>query len=75
MEGNIYGYPLSKSGDNYCPADTDWTRITLLHAQVMAAPRVRKASGIDMARDGTTSDNIMYVVSHVKNKIQKIELS
>ena len=71
-KGSIYGYPLSKSGDNYCPADTDWDR-RYYHGN--GSDRIRKASGMDIARDGTTSDNIMYVVSHVKNKIQKIELT
>jgi len=68
--GNIYGYPLTKSGDNYCPSSTSWTK---KYRWGNGNSRVRKASGIDIARDG--ADNIMYVVSHTKNKIQKIELT
>ena len=69
-KGSVYGYPLSKSGDNYCPSSTSWTK---KYQQGNGSSRVRKASGMDIARDG--ADNIMYVVSHLKNKIQKIELT
>ena len=37
--------------------------------------KVRKAAGIEISRDGTDSDDIMYVVSHSKNKIQKVQIN
>ena len=75
--GSVYGYPLSKSGNNYCPADTEWDRRYSTASKYNAAGSdvVRKAAGIDIARDGTASDNIMYVVSHYQNKIQKVKLA
>ena len=75
--GSVYGYPLSKSGNNYCPADTEWDRRYSRVSKYNAAGSdvVRKAAGIDIARDGTASDNIMYVVSHYQNKIQKVKLA
>jgi type IV pilus assembly protein PilY1 len=68
--GSIYGYALTKSGDNYCPADTDWDRRLL---KGNSSSTIRSASGMDISRD-TDSDNIMYVVSVSKSTIQKIEI-
>ena len=68
--GRIYGYELTKTGNNYCPSDEGWDR---KYIYGNGSSKHRKASGIDMSRDSGVND-IMYVVSHSKNKIQKIQL-
>ena len=69
--GNIWGFALTKTGNNYCPSDEGLDR---KYSYGNGSSKHRKASGIDISRDGTSTDNIMYVVSHSKNKIQKIQL-
>ena len=71
--GSIYGYPLSKKWRQLLPFRVQALDKKVIR-RVMASSRVRKASGIDISRGGASINNIMYVVSHSKNKIQKIEL-
>ena len=70
--GSIYGYGLTRNGDNFCPTDQDYDRRLL---KGNGNSRIRPAAGMEISRDGTANDNIMYVVSTSKNKIQKVRIN
>ena len=71
-KGSIYGYGLTRTGNNFCPTDEPYDRKL---RQGNGNSRLRYAAAMEISRDGTGSDDIMYVVSYSKNKIQKIQIN
>ncbi|MCS5653847.1 MAG: PilC/PilY family type IV pilus protein, partial [Candidatus Marinimicrobia bacterium] len=67
--GRIYGYELTKTGNNYCPSDTGWDR-RYYHGTTSTTHR--KASAIEISRE---DDSIMYVASGAHNVVQKVNLT
>ena len=67
-KGNIRGFALTKTGDNYCPN----TSSTRAYKKGTDSTTHRNASSIEISRD---DDNIMYVASNQKNVVQKVELT
>jgi len=66
--GNIEGFKLTKTGNNYCPATS---RIRHYRYDDSSSTKHRKAVRIQMSRDDV---NVMYVTSHV-DLVQKIEIT
>ena len=64
----VYGYELTKRGNNYCPTDTSYDR---RYTKSNSGNKVRPTVGIDMARD---ADDIMYLISRNRNLVQKVQL-
>ena len=56
--GSIYGYGLTRTGNNFCPTDEPYDR--KLRAG-NGSSRIRPAAGMEISRDGTGSDDIMSV--------------
>ena len=71
-KGHIYGYPLTRTGNNFCPVGTNYDRRLLWGNQTT---KIHKAAGMEISRDGTANDDIMYVISYAKNKIQKVQIN
>ncbi|MDA7750429.1 PilC/PilY family type IV pilus protein [Candidatus Pelagibacter sp.] len=69
FQGHIYGYALTKTGDNYCPSDEGHDRY---YSQGSSNISHRKAEAIQVSPD---SDSIMYVASSNKNVVQKVSLT
>ena len=69
FQGHIYGYALTKTGDNYCPSDEDHDRY---YRQGSSNTSHRKAEAIQVSPD---SDSIMYVASSNKDVVQKVSLT
>ena len=67
--GRVYGYALTKTGNNYCPSDATWNR-RYYHGKTSTT--LRKANAIEISRD---DDSIMYVASHRENVVQKVNLT
>ena len=64
----VYGFELTKTGNNYCPTDETWDR---RYTRANSGNKVRPTVGIDMARD---ADDIMYLISRNRYLVQKVQL-
>ena len=66
--GNIYRYPLTKSGDTYCPS----TSYESAYSQGSNSNQHRSASALQISPE---SDDTLYVVSNNSNVVQKLSVS